>query len=47
MSADLGIVVSDLQAVQRGDTSKVNQLDAAASRLRGDGSAIDSICSSL
>jgi hypothetical protein len=47
MSADLGIVVSDLQAVQRGDTSKVSQLDAAAGRLQSDGSAIDSICSSL
>ncbi len=47
MSTDLGIVVSDLKAVQRGDTSKVSQLDAAAGRLQGDGSAIDSICSSL
>lgn len=47
MSADLGIVVSDLQAVQRGDTSKVSQLDAAAGRLQGDGSAIDSICSTF
>jgi len=47
MSTDLGIVVSDLQAIQRGDTSKVSQLDAAAGRLQGDGSAIDSICSSL
>ena len=47
MSTDLGIVVSDLQAIQRGDASKVSQLDAAAGRLQGDGSAIDSICSSL
>jgi succinyl-CoA synthetase beta subunit len=47
MSTDLGIVVSDLQAIQRGDTGKVSQLDAAAGRLQGDGSAIDSICSSL
>ncbi|MGH3257634.1 MAG: hypothetical protein ACRDOU_19965 [Streptosporangiaceae bacterium] len=47
MSTDLGIVVSSLQAVQRGDTSKVSQLDAAAGRLQGDGTAIDSICSSL
>jgi len=47
MSADLGIVVADLQAIQRGDASKVSQLDAAAGRLQGDGSAIDSICSSL
>jgi hypothetical protein len=47
MSRDLGIVVSDLQAVQRGDTSRVSQLDAAAGRLQGDGSAIDSLCSSF
>jgi hypothetical protein len=47
MSADLGIVVSDLKAVEGGDTSKVAQLDAAAGRLQADGSAIDSICSTL
>ena len=34
MSTDLDIVVSDLQAVQHGDTSKVSQLDAAAGRLQ-------------
>jgi hypothetical protein len=47
LSSDLGIVVSDLKAVQRGDTGKVSQLEAAAGRLQGDGSAIDSLCSSL
>jgi hypothetical protein len=46
MSSDLGIVVVDLQAVQRGDTSKISQRDAAAGRLQGDGAAIDSLCSS-
>lgn len=47
MRSDLAIVTSSLQAAENGDTSKGSQLNAAASRLQSDGSAIDSLCSSL
>jgi hypothetical protein len=47
MSSDLGAMVSGLQAIERGDVSQISQMEAAASKLQGDGSAIDSICSTL
>jgi hypothetical protein len=47
MNRDLATVTSGLQAVLRGNTSQLSQLNTAAGKLQGDGAAIDSTCFSL
>jgi hypothetical protein len=47
MNSDLAAVTSGLQAVLRGNSSQISQLDTAAGKLQGDGTAVDSLCSSL
>jgi hypothetical protein len=47
MDTDVNTVLTGLQAIQNGDTSQLNQFEAAAGRLGSDGDALDNICSSL
>jgi hypothetical protein len=47
MNSDLATVSSGLQAVERGNANQVNQMTAAANKLQSDGTAVDSLCSSL
>ena len=47
IGSDLGTMTSGLQALLRGDTSQTGPVESTAGKLQTDGSAVDSLCSSL
>jgi hypothetical protein len=45
--SDMSVLTSSLQAIENGNTSDVNQMTTAASKLQSDANTLDSTCSSL
>jgi hypothetical protein len=47
LTSDVSTLSADLQAIENGDTSQASQMNALATKLRRDGDALDSTCSTL
>jgi hypothetical protein len=47
VDADLAAVLTGLSAVEQGDNTTVDQLDAAANRIESDGNSLDDLCNTF